>query len=79
MWIRASGSPTSSWWGSRTRRVGGVVSVCSSVTEENPHFVHRHRLDLLPSAHADQQLVKLQLVSVPAEDEEQLAHVSDCS
>lgn len=30
----------SSWWLSRTHRVGGAVSVCSSVTEENTHFVH---------------------------------------
>lgn len=71
-WSASTSRIPLSWWLSRTHRVGGAVSVCSSVTEENAHFVHRHRLDLLPSAHADQQLVELQLVSVPAEDEEQL-------
>lgn len=49
---------------------GGVVPVCSSVAEEDPHLVHRHRLDLLPPTHTDQQLVELQVMSVPVEEEE---------
>lgn len=45
---------------------GGVVSVWGCVTEENAHFVHRHRLDLLPSTHSHQQLVQLQFMGVAA-------------
>lgn len=48
---------------------GRVVSVCSCVTEENAHFVHRHRLDLLPPTHPNQQLVKLQLMGVSTKEE----------
>lgn len=49
---------------------GRVVSVRSSVSEENPHFFHRHRLNLLPATDSDQQLVELQLMSMSAGEEE---------
>lgn len=48
--------------------VGGVVSVRCCITKENSHFVHRYRLDLLPSTHPHQQLMELQLMSVSAEE-----------
>lgn len=50
----------------RAHCVGRVVSVRGCVAEEDAHFVHGHRLDLLPAAHPHQQLVQLQLVSVSA-------------
>lgn len=48
----------------RAHGAGRVVSVGRRVTEEDAHFVHGHRLDLLPSTHPHQQLMELQLMSV---------------